>query len=70
MDLLDRRKILEECCSKHGTQLWQIQFPDRETKELKTSIFCPDCTQEDIALHEEEILLEARNQQETHLSVS
>ncbi|HFI0501003.1 TPA: ATP-binding protein [Streptococcus suis] len=63
MDLLDRRKILEECCSKHGTPLWQIQFPDRETKELKTSIFCPSCTQEDIALHEEEILLEARNQQ-------
>ncbi|RRD29862.1 ATP-binding protein [Streptococcus minor] len=63
MDLLDRRKILEECCSKHRTPLWQFQFPDRNTKELKTSIFCPTCIQEDIALHEEEKLQAALNQQ-------
>ncbi|MDG3132611.1 ATP-binding protein [Streptococcus suis] len=63
MDLLDKRNILEETCPKHGTKLWEMKYPNRDTGTVETSIFCPTCTADDIALTEKELLQEATNRQ-------
>ncbi|HFI0119242.1 TPA: ATP-binding protein [Streptococcus suis] len=58
---LDKITVLDELCEKHGIPLWQFPYTSQGQEHI--SKMCQVCTQEDIALHEEEILLEARNQQ-------
>lgn len=61
MELLEKRKILEETCDKHGCQLWEFPYPNRNTGQTEISRFCPECTSEAIALTQEEMLKTARN---------
>lgn len=61
MELLEKRKILEETCDKHGCQLWEFPYPNRDTGQTEISRFCPECTSEAIALTQEEMLKTARN---------
>lgn len=61
MELLEKRKILEETCDKHGCQLWEFPYPNRNTGQTEISRFCPECTREAIALTQEEMLKTARN---------
>ena len=61
MELLEKRKILEETCDKHGCQLWEFPYPNQDTGQTEISRFCPECTSEAIALTQEEMLKTARN---------
>ncbi|CYV40724.1 ATP-binding protein [Streptococcus suis] len=58
---LDKITVLDELCEKHGTPLWQ--FPYTSQGQERISKMCQVCTQEGIALTEQETLEEARNRQ-------
>ena len=58
---LDKITVLDELCEKHGTPLWQFPYMSRGQEHI--SKMCQVCTQEGIALTEQETLEEARNRQ-------
>ncbi|NQI84476.1 ATP-binding protein [Streptococcus suis] len=58
---LDKITALDELCEKHGTPLWQFPYMSRGQEHI--SKMCQVCTQEGIALTEQETLEVARNRQ-------
>ncbi|HEL1776640.1 TPA: ATP-binding protein [Streptococcus suis] len=58
---LDKITVLDELCEKHGIPLWQFPYTSRGQEHI--SKMCQVCTQEGIALTEQETLEEARNRQ-------
>ncbi|HEM5105758.1 TPA: ATP-binding protein [Streptococcus suis] len=58
---LDKITVLDELCEKHGTPLWQFPYMSRGQEHI--SKMCQVCTQEGIALTEQETLEVARNRQ-------
>ncbi|HEM3683796.1 TPA: ATP-binding protein [Streptococcus suis] len=58
---LDKITVLDELCEKHGIPLWQ--FPYTSQGQENISKMCQVCTQEQIAMTEQETLEEARNRQ-------
>ncbi|HFU4059805.1 TPA: ATP-binding protein [Streptococcus suis] len=58
---LDKITVLDELCEKHGIPLWQFPYMSRGQEHI--SKMCQVCTQEGIALTEQETLEEARNRQ-------
>ncbi|HEM6262690.1 TPA: ATP-binding protein [Streptococcus suis] len=58
---LDKITVLDELCEKHGIPLWQ--FPYMSQGQEHISKMCQACTQEQIAMTEQETLEEARNRQ-------
>ncbi|HEM6205887.1 TPA: hypothetical protein U2C46_001778 [Streptococcus suis] len=58
---LDKITVLDELCKKHGTPLWQFPYTSQGQEHI--SKMCQVCTQEGIALTEQETLEEARNRQ-------
>ncbi|HEM3171295.1 TPA: ATP-binding protein [Streptococcus suis] len=58
---LDKITVLDELCEKHGTPLWQFPYTSQGQEHI--SKMCQVCTQEGIALTEQETLEEARNRQ-------
>ncbi|MFH6625777.1 ATP-binding protein [Streptococcus suis] len=62
---LDKITVLDELCEKHGIPLWQFPYMSRGQEHI--SKMCQVCTQEQIAMTEQETLEEARNRQ-THIT--
>ncbi|HFI0791651.1 TPA: ATP-binding protein [Streptococcus suis] len=58
---LDKITVMDELCEKHGIPLWQFPYMSRGQEHI--SKMCQVCTQEGIALTEQETLEEARNRQ-------
>ncbi|HEM3466206.1 ATP-binding protein [Streptococcus suis] len=58
---LNKITVLDELCEKHGIPLWQ--FPYTSQGQENISKMCQVCTQEQIAMTEQETLEEARNRQ-------
>ncbi|HFI0790316.1 TPA: ATP-binding protein [Streptococcus suis] len=58
---LDKITVLDELCEKHGIPLWQFPYTSQGREYI--SKMCQVCTQEQIAMTEQETLEEARNRQ-------